>query len=314
MSYRKLFRWAIACLGVAVLLFAGIHFLKPGERWPQFPKEAVGPAPAVMFDVERDFGWRTGDVIPLTIYIREFPGTSVDVEGLALEGDFEVRGDVKVDSRATADGGRIIRVRMDVQSFAFKPEVGARVSMTWNKAGSKEWEEVPRAQVTVHTSPTWDGRQAIQEGRLQFLQGWHLVQTITVFALSVLGILLSVKLLRYVKRNTPPRPPEPKRPPTLYEWAQMRFDAAWARIEQGDRSDEVFREIDHVTRKLLQVETVQLSHLDIALQSHPFARQGMFIIKTCERKLFRGDTLEDKYVVAIKTAFDQIISRHPRSA
>jgi hypothetical protein len=308
MSYRKIYKWAIVCLGVAGLLVAALFLTKHVEQWPQFPKEAVGPTPAVIYEVERDFGWRTGDVVPITIYIKQFPGTSVDVDGLALEGDFEVRGDIKVDSRVTADGGKVIRVKMNVQSFAFKPEVSSRVSMTWNQNGSKDWQEVPKAEVKVHTSPTYDGREKIQQGHLLFIQGMHLLWTIGVFALSIVGFIASTMFIRYIVRTTPV-PVDPPRKLTLYEWAMVRFDAAWAKILKGDRSDEVFREIDHITRKLLHVEVVALSHLDIALYDHPFKKQGLYIIKTCERKLFRGDTLEDKYVAAIKPAFDEIISR-----
>jgi hypothetical protein len=308
MSYRKLYLWGAGCLALLAVLTACFFFLKRVEQCPDFPKTATGPTPAVIVEVERDFGWRTGDVVPITIYVKQFPGTAVDVDGLALEGDFEVRGDVKVDSRVTADGGKVVRVKMNVQSFAFKPEVKARISMTWAEDGSKDWKEVPRAEVSLHTSPTYDGRDKIQQGRLDFIQGPHLAWAIAVLVLSIASIIGATIYIRWVVRNTPV-PVEPPRKLTLYEWAQLRFDAAWARIEAGDRSDQVFQEIDHITRRLLRVETVQLSHLDIALSDHPFRKQGLYIIKTCERKLFRGDELKDRHILGIKIAFDEIISR-----
>jgi hypothetical protein len=310
MKYRKLIRWAIGCLAVAALLIAGLMYFKPAQEWPQFPKEAKGPAPAVIYEVERDFGWRTGDVVPVNIYIREFPGTSVDVDGLALEGDFEVKGDTKVDTRATADGGKVIRVHMTVQSFSFKPAVSARVSMTWNQTGSKEWNEFPKTELVLHTSPTYDGRDGnLQEGHLTLLQGTHLLWTVGLLVLGIAGFIAARKWRNWSDANKPPLPAEPKRPLTLYEWAMARFDKAWDRIQKGDRSDDVFREIDHVVRKLAHVETVQISHLEIALSDNPFKRQALFIIKTCERKIFRGDALEEKYIAAIKVAFDEMVSR-----
>lgn len=308
MSYSKVYRWGAVFALIGALLFVALHFVKTEEKWGSFPADAKGPAPIVQVEVERDFGWRTGDVVPLTIYVKSFPGTSVDTDGLALEGDFEVRGDVKVDSRRTADGGKITRIRMDVQSFAFKPAVSARISMTWNKDGEKEWNEIPKSTVELHTSPTWDGRQQLQEGHLDFTQGTHLLKLVLIFVLGIGGVILATLYIRREIRNMPVVV-EPPQPLTLYDWAMLRFDAVWKRVEAGDRSDEVFMEIDHITRKLMHVETVQISHLDIALADHPFKKQGLYIIKTCERVLFRGDAIDDRYVFAIKTAFDVIVSR-----
>lgn len=310
MAYRKLIRWAIACLGIAGLLVACLVYVKRAEQWPQFPQGTAGPAPAVIYEVERDFGWRTGDVVPVNIYIRQCPGTAVDVDGLALDGDFEVKGDIKVDSRGTADGGKVIRVHMTVQSFAVKPTISARLSMTWNQNGSKDWNEIPKTELVLHTSATFDGRDGnLQEGKLKFLQGMHLLWTAGVLVLAVAGFFAARWWTKWAKANQPPAPRDPPRRLTLYEWAMLRFDRAWERVEKGDRSDDVFREIDHIVRKLMHVETVQISHLDIALSDHPFRRQGLIIIRTCERKIFRGDKLEDKHINAIKVAFDEIVSR-----
>lgn len=307
-NYRKLFRWAAALVLVGAVLFGALYFVKTEEKWGNFPADAKGPAPIVQVQTERDFGWRTGDVVPLTIYVKSFPGTQVDVDGLALEGDFEIRGDIKVDSRSTADGGKITRIRMDVQSFAFKPVVSARISMTWNQEGSRDWNEVPKSTVELHTSPTWDGRQQLQEGHPAFIQGMHLVKMLAMFALGIGGVILATLYIRREIRNMPVVV-EPPQPLTLYDWAMMRFDRVWKRVEAGDRTDEVFQEIDYITRTLMHVQTVKISHIDIALSDHPFKKQGVYIIKTCERVLFRGDAISDKHVRALKTAFDEIVSR-----
>jgi hypothetical protein len=306
MSYRKLYKWGGACLGIALLLFAAVFLMRPQDNWGSFPEDATGPQPAVLIEVERDFGWRTGDAVPVTIYIKQFPGTSVDVDGLALEGDFEIRGEYKVDSRDTKDGAKIVRVRMTVQSFNVKPVVSARVSMTWNVAGEKDWKEIDPVAVDLHTSNTWDGRKALQEGHPAFIQGLHLLKTIGWLLFGIAGIGVATW---YIRRETArlPKVVEPPRKLSLYEWAVLRFDRAWKRIEEGDRSDDVMREIDYVVRKLLHVETVQISHLEMALSSHPFRKQGVYIIKTCERQIFRGDKLTERHVQGLKTAFDQIV-------
>lgn len=308
MTHRKLYQWAAAGVAVALVLVGCLFLMKQEKPWPQFDPNLTGPAPAVQIEVERDFGYRTGDVIPITIFVKQFPGTSVDVEGLALDGDFEIRGDVKVDSRGTEDGGKVTRVKMNVQSFAFKPKISARVSMTWAQDGSKDWQEIPPAVIALHTSATWDGRDQLQEGRPAYVQGIHLLVTI---AWLVGGILACILATLYIRRETAKLPVfvDPPRKLTRYEEAIMRFDAVWARVLEGDRSDSVFQEIDVITRNLLNVETVRLGHLDIALSNHPFKRQGLYIIKTCERRLFRGDKVSERHVMSLKVAFDVIVSR-----
>src|SRR5687768_13194241 len=105
--YATLLLPVLACLLV----------LRNHSEWPPLP-EKPGPSPTVMVEVERDFSHRIGDLIPITIYIKQFAGTTVDIDGLALEGDFELRGEFKTDSRSTTDGGKVLRVRGVVQSFS----------------------------------------------------------------------------------------------------------------------------------------------------------------------------------------------------
>lgn len=308
MIYRKLYIGAAACVGVALLLLTCLYFVRQGPQWPDFPANAPGPAPVVITQVDRDFGYRTGDAIPVSIFIKQFPGTEVDVNGLALDGDFEIRGGIKTETRRTEDGGSITRLDMVVQSFAFKPVISGRISMTWSQNGSKDWKEIDPVRIELHTSPTYDGRDQLQEGKLKFVQGPHLLITI---GWLLAGIAIAVLATLYIRRELAnlPEVVDPPRKLTLWEWAVVRFDAAWARIEAGDRSDEVFADIDYIVRTLLHVQAVQISHLDMALSMHPYRKEALYIVRCCETVTFTGAKLSEKHVAGIKVAFDRIVSR-----
>ncbi len=307
-EYRKIYLGAAACVGLTLALVACIFFMKQEKNWPDFPAVAAGAAPLVKLQVERDFGWRIGDVVELNIFIKQAPGSSVDVEGLALAGDFEIRGDIKVDSRKTEDGGKVIRVKMFVQSFSFKPTVSARVSVTWNKSGEKEWKEIDPTSIELHASNTYDGRDDIQEGKQQYLQGYHLLTTIAWILGGIATVILTTLYIRREIRNLPVVVP-PVEPQSIWVWAVIRFQAAWAKIVAGDRSNEVFQEIDFVVRSLLGVQTVQVTHLEIALSNHPYAKEGVYIIKHCELVLFKNTKLTNDQLKLMKIAFKQIVSR-----
>jgi len=306
-AYRKLYIGASAGVGLTLVLLACIFFLKQEQKWPEFPATAVGPAPLVQLQVERDFGWRTGDAVTLNIFIKTFAGTSVDVEGIALAGDFEIRGDIRLDSRKTEDGGKITRVQMSVQSFNFKPAVSARVSMTWNKDGEKDWKEIDPTSIELHTSATYDGRDNLQEGKLQYLQGFHLWVTLAWIVGGIGVVIMATLYIRRETRNLPVYVP-PVEPMSMWVWAVIRFESAWTKILAGDRSPEVFQEIDYVVRTLLMIETVALTHVEIALSNHPFGKQGTYIIKACELVLFRGDKLKDSQLKQMKLCFEQIVA------
>jgi hypothetical protein len=305
-------RWlltAIASGAVVLIALAWSFWPRAKDNWPDFA-DIQGPAPALSVEYDqRDFGWRIGDVVPVTVYVKQFAGTEVEVDGLAFDGDFEQRGDAQLTSRNTADGGKLYRIKVNLQSFASKEELSSRISLTWHAAGKKASQEIGQAKLSVRTSKTWDGRPEIQEGKPAFVQGWHLVKTLVVGLVSLAGLVICVVYIRWQILLLPRL--RRRRKVTREEWAKARFDSAWAHIAGGDRDPVWFRRIDYTLRRYLGAEAILWTKLPDALRKYPYRQQALTGIGLCERVLDAQATLSEQELIQLHTAFHDIVLGRP---
>jgi len=295
-----------AAVTVAILAALALVFFWPkAVDWPQFAA-AENNAPATVVEVKPDFGYRTGDLIPVTLYIKEAPGTEVDITSLALEGNFELVGEPDVFAKGLEDGSRLIRVRLVLQSFTLAQPVSSRVSMIWTVDGQRDTFELPETVIKVHTSMTWDGREELQEGEVDLLGSRTPWANLALFVLSVAGIIW---LSRYIRRLIAGLPREVSEAPVSPRLlAKQRFDAIWAKIEAGDLSEENFKEINIILRQFLKIETVLRKFIPMAVgENHPYIEQIVLVFGHCERVMFERDVLTAEELAALKTAFDEII-------
>lgn len=310
MNKRKTLLLAALAGAVMVILWLVAFWLPaPSVQWPNFPQPA-GSEPQVVVVVDPDFGYHIGDVVPVDIFIRQPAGTKVE-DGLALEGDFETRGDPVV-TREVRGADTYIRMRVYLQSFqAFKPAYQATISMTYEKVGDKEIREVQAPPITVGTSNTWDGRDQPQTGKLAPWYGNHLVFNIAYLVVGVVGLIgLTVYIRRL--RKLIPKPTKPKVPLTPRQKAKARFDVVWKKIRAGDQSERNFREIDVIVRQLERIEHVLLEHVPMAIgDSHPRKEAIMHILGSCELVIFRGDSLTDEQLDAFEAMFLVFIGAAP---
>src|SRR5215470_10514163 len=147
----------ILCLGIIAALYWPKRAI-----WPQFPQSAE-PAPQVVVQVDRDFAWRTGDHIPVSVFIKLKPGVAVDLNSLAIEGDFEIAGNPEIFVREERDGTRLIRLLVTLQSFNLKPKLELKANLSYQLAGQREPRVVSLPGLEVYTSRTWDGRPEIKD-------------------------------------------------------------------------------------------------------------------------------------------------------
>jgi hypothetical protein len=292
---------------VALAAALALVFMWPKTAdWPQFAA-TENNAPATVVQVKPDFGYRTGDLIPVTLYIKEAPGTQVDIGSLALEGNFELVGEPDVFTKDLEDGSRLIRVRLTLQSFAFAPSVQSRVSMIWTVDGQRDTFELPETVIKVFTSKTWDGREELQEGEVDLLGSPTPWVNLALFVLSVAGIVWTTRYIRRVIAGLPKDEPT-KFPVSPRVLAKQRFDAVWAKIEAGDLSEENFKEINIILRQFLKIETILRKFIPLAVgEGHPYIEQIVLVFGHCERVIFEGEVLNAEELAALKAAFDEII-------
>lgn len=301
---KTLLLTALLAGGAAALL--AVAFLLPPARtnWPQFPEPTNGE-PQVVVVVEPDFGYHIGDEVPVDIYVRQPTGTAVDIGSLAMEGDFEVRGEPKVTRAPQTNGEQYIHIRVVLQSLsAFKPQYTSKLNMTWEAPGDRVSHPIATPEISVGASNTWDGRDVVQKGKLPFWYGNHLAWTIAMMATGVVGFIGLWLWSRAIRRGMP-RPPKRRTPLSPRAKAKARFDKVWAKIRAGDQSESHFRVIDVLVRQLERIEHVLLDDVPMSVgDAHPRLAQIMHILQQCEEVIYKGTTLTNEQLDSLELAFN----------
>lgn len=297
--------WIIFGLAlVAAFYFLWFGFAKSGE-WPEFPK-TEDQKPSVVIRVEPDFGYRTGDLVPATLFVKQQPGTNLSMDGLAFEGDFEIRGEPVITERLLKDGSKEYCIQYVFQSFAVKRKLVLSMSLQWELVSDHEPKEVRQPIMEVYTSYTWDGRPEIKDGSLSALPSHHWFWTAMIFLVSLTGFIGGYKYLAWVNSEKLRIADVPDDSPQGI--CQRRTDAAWARIAAGDLSPANFQEIDAALRQRLSLGPVLLRDVPSSLGGiHPYCPQIMRTLISCERVLFRKQVLSPEDLVQMRKDLDAFL-------
>ena len=156
---KKKMRWLlVGCLTAAVLAAATFAWHKSSaQTWPAFPE--THETPVAVSDVLPDFGWRTGDIIPLTVFIKEVPGTVCDLKSVVIKGDAQLRS-LKSYEEKQADGTRLIRLQLEVQAFVLKQPVWEVTPYITYRTGEKqERKTLELPMFEIGSSNTYDKRK-----------------------------------------------------------------------------------------------------------------------------------------------------------
>lgn len=303
----------ISCV-LSALLMVAFWFVpaRGGPEWPQFP-ETKDNAPSVVSQLEPDFGYRTGDVIPVSIFIKEQAGTEIDIASLALEGDFEIRGEPQIAQESNPDGAKQYCIKLNLQSFSMSPKLRATMSMQWNLKGDRQWKEVKHSLVNAFTSLTWDGeRKEIQSGPLPVINslwGKYFSPGLMVFAVLLFGGCLFYQ--RWFERAEAAR--EKKVQASARGVCKSRVDAARKAIDGGDLSEAQYVAIAAALREYFNVESTVIGMIPLALgDHHPYKKRVQAAINLCERVAYKSVALtafEQKYLFEFLD--DILLRRNP---
>lgn len=224
------------------------------ERWYVFAEtEANEPQAKVVID--RDYAYRTGDLIPVSIRLKHKPGVNIDSGAFALNGDFEIAETKPLVRKEMEDGSVCYKQDLVLQSFSLEWRLKATAEISW---WLKDAEAVQELKVEIgpfSRSHTWDGREELQEGNNKKLPPWtHLSKSCGMLLGSALIVaylgLLTWRLYWeiWTYRN-----------PGL---AMLRkLDAVLAKINGGDLNRENYRAVDAMIRSFFGVEAVLPSQI-----------------------------------------------------
>lgn len=308
---------AATILGVAA---CAAIFWSDRTEWPIFVSEvrsaegakaAQSPAPEIVAHLERDFGWRIGDVVPVTVYLKQKPGTVIDLNSIALAGDFEMVGNPDLFELSRPDGSKIYRAKIKLQSFKAQPQWSIKANISYRVLATNEDITVDLPAIAPYTSKTWDGRKEAQEGKLDTQHGVHDWLTLLYVCIGATGTLVFFNLSRRFYNEMPMKTRLRKRASRLVR-GRRDFDAIWAKMEAGDRSRENYVALSRVLRKLYLLETktsLEAKFWFLYGRNGPAEIADMLI--ECDKVIYLNRVLSDEEHYRIKTIFDNLVKPLP---
>lgn len=254
-NMKRLFLFVLACLLLTGCYFAYQYWQQ--ERWYDFPTtESNEPQASVI--VNRDFAYHIGDRIPVSIRIKQKPGTQVDVSAITIKGPFEVAEAQPLVRKELEDGSICFKQDIILQSFAVQKKMKATAELSWKAENDDTGKELKLPIGPLFTSNTYDGRDILQEGKTEKLSPWlHWTRSIAPLVISTLIVLyLMVKTWQLIRQIW-----AYKRPLKAALRALARL---WLPIDNGDLSPKNYVEIESSIRTLYGVEAAlpsEIKHL-----------------------------------------------------
>lgn len=240
-----------ASLAVVVVI-AGLLWWWQTPKWPDFA-QAQSDQAQVVVQLERDYAYHIGDLITIDVFLKQREDVSLDASTLAVRGDFELVGKPKVVAKAVEDGVTRQHVRIQVQSFAAKPELKLEATFAYKKGEQRLDLAVPSQ--SLFTSKTWDGREQLKEGddpRVPFY--WYAMRSVVPLGLGSLAFLvLCVVAIRAQIRS---------RPAPTFDLTREQVIELFERVRDGSSTSEDHKLLEGAIRARFNVGTVSASEVD----------------------------------------------------
>lgn len=299
--------------GILLSLVAFVGYLAYSQSQSDWPKDfpvTQGGQPSIIAKLDPDFSHRIGDPIPMTVFIKEMPGTQIDFDSVALEGNYEIRGALSRSELLLEDGSRLIRLELSLQSFSVKKKLSANLSLAWSPKDKRDWQELRHPLQTAYTSRTWDGREEIQEGKLAFLHGPHVIVCGALLLGGLLGFVWSICYQLFHEKWRKDHKAAEQASPRMICKAQV--EAAWERISAGDLSPGHFRQIEVAVRNYLGLQAVQNNQFRAVLGLN-FAYHGQLnsILELTGRVIYKRENLQPEQLKQLKADLDVLINGRP---
>lgn len=306
----KTLLWAVLTL---VLSWAALATIFWGQRthWPEFPA-ATKDAPQLVVQIERDYGWRTGDRVPVELFIRQQTGTTIDLDSLAVNGDFEIlKQPGEPIWRELPDGSKLYRLQFELQSLAVQKSWSLNANLSYRVLATGKDESAALPGLVLYTSMTYDGRPEIQQGPLTPVFGNELLYATGWLALGLVGVIGSIIWLIRISRNEEPE--EDLTPMTPMMKVHHNFKIIWKRIQDGDTRAANYRELAHNLRWLFKIRSRTLAEANRQLEANndPYHQEVIAILAECDKVLYQRRKLTANEQQQIYDAFQRIFTGQP---
>lgn len=292
---KKFAKCACVAIIVSGIVLAIAFYQSRQFEWPGFEENANGK-PQYNVQYERDFGYRTGNLVPVRICFKLPAGTTLDVDNLTVEGDMSVAKRT-VFTQAGQDGVTYIRLDLQLQAFVFKPKWTDKMFFNYRTAGSNELMTLEVKDISVTTSKTYDSDKTSRhpkEPDLAINQGFHMVWTVLGLFAGLSGMIGCVVYLvktRQVRAVAVVIPPAAAQDPWL-----LVMEALTA-IKDGDHSSAAFERLGLQVRAYSGLHTQTATQLVAA--NEPRHQAVGEVLAVCEPVVWGGQPALDADVHAL---------------
>lgn len=280
---------AIAIVALAVAVTAVVVQARRERQWPDF-LTAKQDAPRYNTEVkDRDFGFRTGNHVPVTLYFKLLPGMELMTEQMVVNGDFEVVS--RKEYRETRGEDTLVRVDLVLQAFVLKPKLEVKPTITYKSTADGDPKKLDLLTVEVYTSQTYDGRKSEhpKEANLGPINDGHLWLTAACIIAGGCGVLVAVHML--VGKRLPRLKRQPKVNPGPFPAGWSAVQEAWRVISEGDRTKPAFANVAGLVRTFFGVDPLTVSELSGS--ALPEKEPLIAFLAICEKALWTDTQIDD---------------------
>ncbi len=290
---------------IAVLLIAGIasggaagYNWYKNHAWPVWPEPAAGDhTPQTQTVVERDYAWRTGDLIKLKLYVEQLPGTTVDPQTLSLGDTFEAAEKPVVTQKKYGDGTVVYRIDLTLQSFKVARDLTFTGNISWKSGDQRNDLALPEKH--IYTSNTYDGRKNLMEGpdpRVSLY--WYGARyVLPLLAALTVYLLLLVPAVRAWLRSLVK--------PVVVDTARNRVVALLEAVSNGSCTRDQHLELDGLIRDRFHIGPVPANQIELAMTPPSV----IAFLKLNEPAIYSQEALNDKDRAQLCAKGQTILSR-----
>lgn len=296
----------IALVGTGLVLALGVTFglmrwSAAARAWPDFLMDKPD-APRYNTEVaKRDFGYRTGNHVPVGLYFKLSPGMELLSDQMVVNGDFQIVSQQEYREKSGED--TLVRIDLTVQTFQLKPKLEVKPTIAYRSTAGGEVKKMDLLPIEVYSSQTYDGRKSEhpkESADIAIIADNHLTVT---GGLIVAGALGAVFAAGWLVRNRKPRVKRAKPSKTKVKVVSGPFppgwtpvQEAWAAIVGGDHSKPAFTRAAESIRTYFGVNTLTVSEIERSTVEHKKLIASFLVI--CEKALWTTTPVSDNDVTA----------------
>lgn len=311
-------RWFYAGLALALVAAASFSAYRQFCRPMSVPEFTSAPEdkPAAVVELEPDFGYRTGDIIKVRIYIHQPAGIKCNTRSLLVNGNTRLR-DVSVATRDFPDGSQVLRLDAQLQNLVFEQKVAANMKIEYVANGSRKRQEFQLPDLEFSTSQTFDGDQRSKHPKdppFVFISSYGWLQTIAVASvacavmLSSFWYLLKRPTLKFKKKKDTLVPGS-----DAWEDAIKQVRKIVEQLKAGGEQVELLRGLDGLLRRLFNVDAVTVQDLMARTDNgSPDLMSLTLVSQYCQRAIYAGLLLTPAELSNLGELVEEAIGVLPR--